>query len=51
MTVKELREQLENYNDNDIVVIKETYTDRDGWLDTRRVYKGFITIEKNTWQN
>jgi hypothetical protein len=48
MTVKELREKLANYDDNDIVVINETYTDRDGWLDTRKVYNGFITIEKNT---
>lgn len=48
MTVKELKEQLEKYNDNDIIVIKENYIDRDGWVDTRKVYKGFITVENNT---
>lgn len=46
MTVKELKEKLENYNDNDIIVIKETFIDRDGWRDIRKVYNGFITIEK-----
>ena len=46
MTVKELKAQLEKYNDNDVIVIQETYIDRDGWQDTRKVYKGFITVEK-----
>ena len=46
MTVKELKEMLAQYNDNDTIVIKETYIDRDGWMDTRKVYNGYITIEK-----
>ena len=46
MTVKELKIQLEKYDDNDIIVIKENYIDRDGWIDTRKVYKGYITVEK-----
>ena len=46
MTVKELKEMLAQHNDDDVIVIKETYTDRDGWLETRKVYNGYITIEK-----
>ena len=46
MTVKKLREMLENYSDDEVIVINETYIDHNGHLNTHKVATGYITIEK-----